>query len=42
MAYVSDVLARPAAGWPSSRLDELLPENWSLGGGAVGIGYGSF
>jgi hypothetical protein len=28
-AYLIDVLEKLAAGWPQSRLDELLPENWA-------------
>ena len=28
-AYLKDVLGKLAAGWPSDRFDELLPENWS-------------
>lgn len=27
-AYLKDVLAKLAAGWPQSRLDELLPHTW--------------
>jgi transposase len=27
--YLADVLRKLASGWPNSRLDELLPENWS-------------
>jgi len=30
-AYLRDVLVRLSAGWPQSRLDELLPENWRPG-----------
>ncbi len=30
-AYVHDVLVKLSAGWPMSRLDELLPENWTPG-----------
>ena len=29
LAYVSDVLRKLAAGWPNSRLDELLPYRWA-------------
>jgi transposase len=29
-AYLRDVLSRLAAGWPQSRLDELLPTRWQL------------
>lgn len=28
-AYISDVLAKLAAGWPQRRLDELLPDRWT-------------
>ncbi|MCA9633915.1 MAG: IS66 family transposase [Myxococcales bacterium] len=28
MAYVADVLAKLAAGWPQARLDELMPDRW--------------
>ncbi len=28
-AYLRDVFAKIAAGWPSTRLDELLPPNWA-------------
>lgn len=28
-AYLSDVLAKLAAGWPQRRLDELLPDRWT-------------
>jgi hypothetical protein len=31
-AYVHDVLVKLSAGWPKSRLDELLPENWTPAG----------
>ena len=27
-AYIADVLLKIAAGWPASRLDELLPHQW--------------
>jgi hypothetical protein len=27
-AYLQDILAKVASGWPLRRLDELLPENW--------------
>lgn len=29
-AYLRDVLVKLQAGWPQSRLDELLPPNWKL------------
>ncbi|MBM4028149.1 MAG: IS66 family transposase [Planctomycetes bacterium] len=28
LAYLTDVLRKLAAGWPQSRLDELLPDRW--------------
>ena len=28
LAYLTDVLRKLAAGWPQSRIDELLPGNW--------------
>lgn len=28
LPYLTDVLARLAAGWPQSRIDELLPDRW--------------
>jgi transposase len=28
-AYLIDVLEKLAGGWPASRIDELLPENWA-------------
>jgi hypothetical protein len=28
-AYLIDVLNKLAAGWPQSRIDELLPEHWA-------------
>ncbi|MEJ2459665.1 MAG: transposase domain-containing protein, partial [Novosphingobium sp.] len=27
-AYIADVIAKIADGWPASRWDELLPWNW--------------
>jgi transposase len=27
--YIADVLRRLSAGWPMSRIDELLPDAWS-------------
>lgn len=34
-AYVRDVLVKLSGGWPMSRLDELLPENWRPTGAAL-------
>jgi len=28
-AYLIDVLEKLAAGWPASRIDDLLPEHWA-------------
>jgi len=28
-AYITDVIARIAGGWPASRWDELMPWNWA-------------
>lgn len=27
-AYITDVIARIAAGWPATRWDDLMPWNW--------------
>jgi transposase len=35
LPYLTDVLGKLAAGWPTSRLDELLPHRWSMPGAAV-------
>ena len=30
-AYIADVIAKIASGWPASRWDELMPWNWTTG-----------
>lgn len=29
-AYIADVLAKLAGGWPAARWDELMPWNWRV------------
>jgi transposase len=29
LAYLTDVISKLQGGWPTARLDELLPQNWN-------------